>query len=100
MGVLVRAPHRCWRAGIDEVPLILFVTLIFFDVAYHSLFKYNQRRVRDYPLLNRYLKSMLSVSGVRETVDIEHIKQGYYSIKALNPNGIVPTGPGMSEYGF
>ncbi|HAB74673.1 MAG TPA: glutathione-dependent reductase, partial [Pantoea sp.] len=32
--------------------------------------------------------------------NIEHIKQGYYSIKALNPNGIVPAGPAMSEYGF
>jgi putative glutathione S-transferase len=33
-------------------------------------------------------------------VNIDHIKQGYYSIKALNPNGIVPVGPDMSDYGF
>ncbi|MCG7366718.1 glutathione S-transferase family protein [Pantoea sp. ACRSH] len=85
---------------VTETDIRLFVTLIRFDVAYYGLFKCNQRRVRDYPLLNRYLKSMLSISGVRETVDIEHIKQGYYSIKALNPNGIVPAGPDMSEYGF
>jgi len=26
-------------------------------------------------------------------VNIDHIKQGYYSIKALNPAGIVPLGP-------
>ena len=85
---------------VTETDIRLFVTLIRFDVAYYGLFKCNQRRVRDYPLLNRYLKSMLSISGVRETVNIEHIKQGYYSIKALNPNGIVPAGPDMSEYGF
>ncbi|MEQ4584280.1 MAG: glutathione S-transferase family protein, partial [Pantoea agglomerans] len=78
----------------------LFVTLIRFDVAYHGLFKCNLRRIRDYTLLNRYLKSVLSVSGVRETVSIDHIKQGYYSIKALNPNGIVPAGPDLSEYGL
>jgi len=30
---------------------------------------------------------------VRETVSIDHIKRGYYSIKALNPAGIVPVGP-------
>lgn len=24
---------------------------------------------------------------------IDHIKRGYYSIKALNPTGIVPLGP-------
>jgi putative glutathione S-transferase len=32
---------------------------------------------------------------VRETVDVDHIKRGYYSIKALNPNGIVPLGPDL-----
>lgn len=85
---------------LTETDIRLFVTLIRFDVAYHGLFKCNLRRLRDYTLLNRYLKSMLSVSGVRETVNIDHIKQGYYSIKALNPNGIVPAGPDMSEYGF
>ena len=31
--------------------------------------------------------------GVAETVDIDHIKAGYYSIKTLNPSGIVPVGP-------
>ncbi|TPV20821.1 glutathione S-transferase family protein [Pantoea anthophila] len=85
---------------LTETDIRLFVTLVRFDVAYHGLFKCNLRRIRDYTLLNRYLKSMLSVSGVRETVNIDHIKQGYYSIKALNPNGIVPAGPDMSEYGF
>jgi len=85
---------------LTETDIRLFVTLIRFDVAYHGLFKCNLRRIRDYTLLNRYLKSMLSVSGVRETVNIDHIKQGYYSLKALNPNGIVPAGPDMSEYGF
>ena len=85
---------------LTESDIRLFVTLIRFDVAYHGLFKCNLRRIRDYTLLNRYLKSMLSVSGVRETVNIDHIKQGYYSIKALNPNGIVPAGPDLSEYGL
>ncbi|MDE8558446.1 glutathione S-transferase family protein [Pantoea vagans] len=85
---------------LTETDVRLFVTLIRFDVAYHGLFKCNLRRIRDYTLLNRYLKSMLSVSGVRETVNIDHIKQGYYSIKALNPNGIVPAGPDLSEYGL
>ncbi|PAW35024.1 glutathione-dependent reductase [Pantoea vagans] len=85
---------------LTETDIRLFVTLIRFDVAYHGLFKCNLRRIRDYTLLNRYLKSILSVSGVRETVNIDHIKQGYYSIKALNPNGIVPAGPDLSEYGL
>ena len=33
--------------------------------------------------------------GVRETVNIDHIKRGYYSILALNPGGIVPLGPAI-----
>ena len=85
---------------LTEADVRLFVTLVRFDVAYHGLFKCNLRRLRDYPLLDRYLKSMLAVSGVRQTVNIDHIKQGYYSIKALNPNGIVPAGPDMADYGF
>ena len=32
---------------------------------------------------------------VRETVSIDHIKRGYYSIKALNPTGVVPVGPDL-----
>lgn len=83
---------------LTEADIHLFVTLVRFDAAYHGLFKCNLRRLRDYPLLDRYLKSMLSVSGVRQTVNIDHIKQGYYSIKALNPNGIVPVGPDMAAY--
>jgi glutathionyl-hydroquinone reductase len=36
---------------------------------------------------------VLRLPGVRETVNLTHIKAGYYSIKALNPSGIVPAGP-------
>lgn len=85
---------------LTEADIRLFVTLIRFDVAYHGLFKCNLRQLRDFPALNTYLQRLLALSGVRETVSINHIKQGYYSIKALNPNGIVPAGPDMSGYGF
>lgn len=85
---------------LTEADIRLFVTLIRFDVAYHGLFKCNLRQLREYPLLTRYVKQMLEIPGIRETVNINHIKQGYYSIKALNPKGIVPVGPDMSEYGF
>ncbi len=48
-----------------------------------------------YPALSAYLARMPDIPGVRETVSIDHIKRGYYSIKALNPNGIVPLGPDL-----
>jgi putative glutathione S-transferase len=69
------------------------VTLIRFDAAYHGLFKCNLRRIADYVNLSAYVDRMLAVPGVAGTVSIDHIKRGYYSIKSLNPTGIVPVGP-------
>lgn len=76
-----------------EADIRLFVTLVRFDVAYHGLFKCNLRRIADYANLSRYLERILAIPGIRETVNIDHIKTGYYSVKALNPTGIVPLGP-------
>jgi glutathionyl-hydroquinone reductase len=81
--------------GLTETDVRLFVTLVRFDAAYHSLFKCNLRRLTDYPALSAYLARILTIPGVRETVNIDHIKRGYYSIKALNPTGIVPVGPDL-----
>jgi putative glutathione S-transferase len=81
--------------GLTEADVRLFVTLVRFDAAYHSLFKCNLRRLTDYPALSAYLARILTIPGVRETVNIDHIKRGYYSIKALNPTGIVPVGPDL-----
>lgn len=78
---------------VTETDVRLFVTTIRFDVAYHGLFKCNLRRLADYPNLSGHLERMLSLPGVAETVNIDHIKRGYYSIKSLNPSGIVPLGP-------
>lgn len=82
-------------AAPTETDIRLFVTLVRFDAAYHGLFKCNRRRLADYPALSAFLERMLAIPGVAETVSIEHIKRGYYSIKALNPNGIVPVGPDL-----
>jgi putative glutathione S-transferase len=81
---------------ITETDIRAFVTLVRFDVAYVGAFKCNLRRIADYPALSSYLMRILGISGVRETVDIDHIKRGYYSIKSVNPNGIVPVGPVVS----
>lgn len=79
--------------SLTETDVRLFVTLVRFDVAYHGLFKCNLRRLADYPALSRYTSRMLELPGMRDTVNIAHIKRGYYSIRALNPTGIVPVGP-------
>lgn len=83
-----------------EADIRLFVTLVRFDAAYHGLFKCNLRRLADYPALSGYLARVLDVPGLRATVNVDHIKQGYYSIRALNPNGIVPRGPDLAPLGL
>lgn len=86
---------RDWLVGdqLTEADIRLFVTLIRFDAAYHGLFKTNLKRIADYQHLQAFTKRILAVPGVAETVSIPHIKAGYYSIKALNPSGIIPEGP-------
>lgn len=86
--------HR-YLAGdtVTEADWRLFVTLIRFDAAYHGAFKCNLRRLEDYPQLAGYLRELYQWPGVKETVNIGHIKTGYYSILWLNPTGIIPKGP-------
>jgi putative glutathione S-transferase len=81
---------------LSESDIRLFVTTVRFDAAYHGLFKCNLRRLADYPALSRHLRAMLALPGIRDTVRIDHIKAGYYSIKSLNPNGIIPKGPDLA----
>jgi glutathionyl-hydroquinone reductase len=71
----------------------VFVTLIRFDAAYHGLFKCNLYQVREYAALSAFMARILDLEGIADTVSLEHIKAGYYAIKALNPVGIVPAGP-------
>lgn len=79
--------------ALTDADIRLFVTLVRFDAAYHGLFKANKRRIADYPNLSACLTRLLAIPALRDTVNISHIKRGYYSVKALNPNGIVPLGP-------
>ncbi len=78
-----------------EADIRLFVTLIRFDAAYHGLSKCDLRRIADHPGLSAHLARVLGIPGVRETANLDHIKRGYYSIKARNPTGIVPLGPDL-----
>ena len=84
-----------FRDRLTETDIRLFVTLVRFDAAYHGLFKCNLRRIADYPNLSTHVERMLALPGVAGTVNIDHIKRGYYSIKSLNPTGIVPLGPAL-----
>jgi glutathionyl-hydroquinone reductase len=77
---------------ITEADWRLFPTLVRFDVAYFSLFKCNERRIADYPNLANYMRDLYSVPGVAATVKPRQYVAGYWSIRRLNPLGIIPKG--------
>lgn len=90
-----RLAHQRYLVGdrLTEADVRAFVTLVRFDSAYHGLFKTNRWRVSDRPVLSAYVQRIYELPGIAETVNLDHIKAGYYSIEALNPLGIVPLGP-------
>jgi putative glutathione S-transferase len=76
----------------------LFTTLIRFDAVYVGHFKCNIRRIADYPRLSAYLRRLLAVESVADTIDFGHIKRHYYeSHRTINPTGIVPVGPNLDD---
>ncbi len=81
---------------ITEADWRLFTTLVRFDAVYVGHFKCNLRRIIDYPNLWGYLRDLYQVPGVAETVNMEHIKQHYYTSHAnINPTRIIPIGPAI-----
>src|SRR6266849_2862902 len=77
---------------ITEADWRLFPTLVRFDVAYFSLFKCNKKRIADYPNLSNYMRELYQVPGVAATVKPRYYVINYWSIKRLNPTGIIPKG--------
>ena len=77
---------------ITEADWRLFPTLVRFDVAYFSLFKCNKKRIADYPNLLNYMRELYQVPGVAATVTPRYYVINYWSIKRLNPTGIIPKG--------
>jgi putative glutathione S-transferase len=81
-------------ARITEADWRLYATLVRFDAVYVGHFKCNRQRITDFPNLSNYLRELYQWPGIAGTVDISRTKQHYYgSHTAINPFGIVPTGP-------
>ena len=80
--------------ALSEADVCLFTTLIRFDPVYHHHFKCTKRRIRDYPNLWGFLRDVYQHEGVRETVDLHHIRHHYFgSHESVNPTRIVPLAP-------
>jgi putative glutathione S-transferase len=79
---------------LTEADWRLFTTLVRFDAVYVGHFKCNKRRIIDFPNLWAYTRDLYQTPGIRETVDLGHIKRHYYqSHIGINPTRIVPVGP-------
>ncbi|NNG39802.1 glutathione S-transferase family protein [Flexivirga sp. ID2601S] len=77
----------------------LFTTLVRFDPVYHGHFKCNRGKLIELPALWGYARDLFQTPGFGDTVDFTQIKQHYYVVhRDINPTGIVPMGPDLSNW--
>lgn len=100
---------------LTEADIAMFTTLVRFDEVYHTHFMCNHKLIREYDNLWPYLQDIYQTGGteeseaspneragkeaareqgVAETVNMDHIKEHYYTTHPdVSPKRIVPTGP-------
>jgi glutathionyl-hydroquinone reductase len=84
---------------ITEADIRLFTTLVRFDPVYHGHFKCNRQKLAEMPVLWAYARDLFQTPGFGDTVDFDHIKRHYYLVhRDINPTGIVPGGPDLSNW--
>lgn len=82
---------------ITEADIRFFATLIRFDAVYVGHFKCNLRRIEDYSNLSNYTRDIFQIPGIKDTVNMHHIKNHYYqSHETINPTRITPKGPALN----
>src|SRR4051812_24259819 len=84
---------------ITEADVRLFTTLVRFDPVYHGHFKCNRQKLSEMPVLWAYARDLFQTPGFGDTIDFVDIKRHYYIVhKNVNPTGIVPAGPDLSNW--
>jgi putative glutathione S-transferase len=84
---------------ITEADVRLFTTLARFDPVYHGHFKCNRNKLAEMPALWGYARDLFQTPGFGDTIDFVQIKQHYYIVhEDINPTGIVPDGPDLSNW--
>lgn len=56
----------------------LFATLVRFDTVYATHFRCTRKRLVEYPALWRFTRRIYRMPGIRQTVDFDQIRFGYY----------------------
>ncbi|GAB3924187.1 glutathione S-transferase [Microlunatus endophyticus] len=84
---------------ITEADVRLFTTLARFDPVYHGHFKCNRNKLIEFPALWAYARDLFQTPGFGDTTDFVQIKQHYYIVHSdINPTGIVPKGPDLTNW--
>ena len=94
------AEHR-YLVGdtITEADVRLFTTLVRFDAVYHGHFKCNRSKLSEMPVLWAYARDLFQTPGFGDTIDFVDIKKHYYVVhRDINPTGIVPAGPDLTNW--
>ena len=96
-----RLSDRRYLVGdtITEADVRLFTTLARFDPVYHGHFKCNRTKLDEMPVLWAYARDLFQTPGFGDTTDFVQIKQHYYIVHSdINPTGVVPKGPDLSNW--
>lgn len=81
-------------ATLSVCDIRLFCILVRFDTVYGPFFRCTRKRLSDHAALWAYARDIMSMPGVRETVNMRVIQEGYYLNDGdTNPHGIVAEAP-------
>jgi putative glutathione S-transferase len=81
---------------LTEADVCLFTTLVRFDQVYHTHFMCNEQFIHQYDNLWPYLRDIYQTPGVADTVEMDHIKEHYYTTHPeVTPTRIVAAGPDL-----
>ncbi len=81
-------------ADLTTADIRLFATLVRFDTVYVTHFRCTRRRLVDYPALWRFTRRIYQMPGIKDTVDFDEIRFGYYANDGShNPFGIIGRQP-------
>ncbi|SFS48971.1 glutathione S-transferase family protein [Halostagnicola kamekurae] len=81
---------------LTEADICMFTTLVRFDQVYHTHFMCNVQFIREYENLWPYLRDLYQTPGVAQTVEMDHIKEHYYTTHPdVTPSGIIARGPNL-----
>jgi putative glutathione S-transferase len=81
---------------LTEADIAMFTTLVRFDQVYHTHFMCNRKFIHQYENLWPYLRDLYQTPGVAKTVNMDHIKEHYYTTHPdVTPTRIIAAGPDL-----